>query len=186
MPFARGPVLTYTGRGRYSTVGPTEYVGDPGSGGDVITIPGGFTTDLASVPRLFWALIPPQGAYESAAVLHDYLCAQLAEQYAGTYRVDIDAWTPERGWPQRISARDTDGLFRRVMREAGVPFLIRWVMWVGVRWGALANPARRSGWWRDAPLVVFLSALGLAVTLLLLWAAHEAVDAFLRLITRGR
>lgn len=33
----------------------------------------GFTTDLASVPRIFWPVIPPFGRYARAAVLHDYL-----------------------------------------------------------------------------------------------------------------
>ena len=33
----------------------------------------GFTTDLASVPRIFWPIVPPFGRYSRAAVLHDYL-----------------------------------------------------------------------------------------------------------------
>lgn len=36
-------------------------------------VPKGFKTDLASVPRIFWALIPPFGRYSQAAVVHDYL-----------------------------------------------------------------------------------------------------------------
>ena len=59
MPFARGPVLTYVGRGRYTTVGTTEYVGSD----DVITIPSDFQTDLATIPRIFWAFLPPNGVY---------------------------------------------------------------------------------------------------------------------------
>ncbi|TFV83173.1 DUF1353 domain-containing protein [Blastococcus sp. CT_GayMR16] len=173
MPFAAGPVLRYVGAGQYATVGPTDYVGDS----DVIHVPADFPTDLASVPRVFWALIPPQGAYEAAAVLHDWLCVELAKAHQAARRGAIDGLTPP------VNARDTDGLFRRVMREAGVPFLIRWVMWVGVRWGALANPARRAGWWRDAPLVVSLSVAGLAATLATAWAVHEGVDAVLQLLT---
>lgn len=38
-----------------------------------ITVPKGSTTDLASVPRMFWWLIPPFGRYTQAAVIHDYL-----------------------------------------------------------------------------------------------------------------
>lgn len=33
----------------------------------------GFGTDLASVPRLLWNVIPPFGRYAGAAVVHDYL-----------------------------------------------------------------------------------------------------------------
>lgn len=161
MPFAVGPLLTYVGAGRYVTVGPTIYHG----GEDVFVIPSGFATDLASVPRILWGLIPPSGVYERAAVLHDWLCVRLA---AG----DCE-----------ISSRDADGLFRRVMREAGVGLLTRWVMWVGVRWGALVNPARRAGWWRDAPLVLPLTALALVVVLAAAWVAHTAVDRVLELLT---
>lgn len=39
----------------------------------IITIPKGFLTDGASVPRPFWSLLPPWGDYGQAAVLHDYL-----------------------------------------------------------------------------------------------------------------
>ena len=38
-----------------------------------ITVPKGFRTDLASVPRILWCLIPPFGRYSQAAVIHDYL-----------------------------------------------------------------------------------------------------------------
>jgi hypothetical protein len=131
MPFARGPVLYYVGLGRYLTVGPTEYVGRD----QVITIADSFPTDLASVPRLFWALIPPDGAYEDAAVL-----------------------------------------FRRVMREAGVGFVTRWIMWAGVRWGALVDPSRRLGWWRDLPLVAMITMLEVLSVTAVTWGLHELVD----------
>jgi len=36
-------------------------------------VPTGFITDFASVPRIFWALIPPNGKYTKAAVLHDWM-----------------------------------------------------------------------------------------------------------------
>lgn len=38
-----------------------------------IIVPKGFLTDFASVPRGLWNLIPPDGQYAQAAVLHDYL-----------------------------------------------------------------------------------------------------------------
>ena len=163
MPFAAGPVLRYVGLGRYATIGATTYVGGRG---DIITIPSDFETDLASVPRIFWALLPPVGVYEAAAVLHDALCVRLAEER-------------ETGDPAPVGARDTDGLFRRVMRECGVGFVTRWVMWVGVRWGALANPARRAGWWRDAPLVLLISALVAAAALGLVFGVDRLVHAIL-------
>lgn len=162
MPFAGGPILTYVGLGQYQTVGQTVYVGSK----DLITIPDGFRTDLATVPRLFWVLLPPQGAYEKAAVLHDHGCVELA---AGTCA---------------MSSRDVDGLFRRVMRENGVGPVVRWLMWTGVRWGALANPARRRGWLRDAPAVLALSFLALAASSAVVYGADHAVHTLIDLLTR--
>ena len=40
---------------------------------DVITVPKGYHTDFASVPKVFWAVLPPFGRYSPAAVIHDYL-----------------------------------------------------------------------------------------------------------------
>src|SRR4029079_13137851 len=75
-------------------------------------VPDGFRTDFASVPRVFVWLIPKYGRYTKAAILHDYLCDE-----ANADRFDRD---------------DADGLFRRAMRELGVSFLRRWVMWGAV------------------------------------------------------
>ncbi|TYP82084.1 DUF1353 domain-containing protein [Blastococcus xanthinilyticus] len=164
MPFLSGPELRYAGCGQYETVGATDYRGAH----DHIAVPAGFATDLATVPRAFWAVLPPHGAYEKAAVLHDWLCVQLAAH--------------RRCWCRPpVNARETDGLFRRVMREAGVGPVTRWVMWTGVRWGALANPARRAGWWRDAPAVAGITAAGLAAAV----TAVRVADRAARLIARS-
>lgn len=44
------------------------------SDNDIIEIFRGFKTDFASIPRIFWHILPPDGVYTQAAVLHDYLC----------------------------------------------------------------------------------------------------------------
>ena len=38
-----------------------------------ISVPKGFVTDLASIPRLFWTIFPPAAAYSYPAIIHDYL-----------------------------------------------------------------------------------------------------------------
>ncbi|GAB2484426.1 hypothetical protein GCM10027082_39250 [Comamonas humi] len=38
-----------------------------------VTVPKGFVTDLTSIPRPFWSLMPRDGAYADAAIVHDYL-----------------------------------------------------------------------------------------------------------------
>jgi hypothetical protein len=87
---------------------PLRYAGN----NDMFVVPTGFHTDFASVPRLFVWLLPKYGKYTRAAILHDFLCD---EARAG--HIDRD---------------DADGLFRRSMRELGVSFLRRWIMWAAV------------------------------------------------------
>ena len=38
-----------------------------------VDVPRGFVTDLASIPRLFWSLLRPDGEYAYPAIVHDYL-----------------------------------------------------------------------------------------------------------------
>lgn len=151
MPFETRLELRYVGLGKYETTAPLVYRGER----DVITVPVGFRTDLASVPRLFWWLLPPTGVYERAATFHDFGCVNLA---AGTCL---------------LSSRDVDGLFRRQVREDGTGLIRRWILWWGVRLGAVANPDRRPGFLRDAPAVVaislpILALAGVAVAALVL------------------
>lgn len=74
-----------------------------------VTVPCGFETDLASVPRVFWAVYPPFGKYIEASVIHDYL-----------YR-------------QKFNRKEADKLFRKIMKEDGVGFLTRNLFYFAVR-----------------------------------------------------
>lgn len=46
------------------------YIGDESS---FVDVPDGTLTDFASVPRIFWTVLSPDGEHTQAAVLHDYL-----------------------------------------------------------------------------------------------------------------
>jgi hypothetical protein len=92
----------------WKLVEPLRYSGNR----ETFVVPDGFETDFASVPRAFMWLIPTYGRYTKAAILHDFLCEE-----AKVGRFDRD---------------DADGLFRRAMRELGVSFLRRWLMWGAV------------------------------------------------------
>jgi Protein of unknown function (DUF1353) len=138
---------------------------------DTFTVPAGFRTDFASVPRVVVWLIPRLGRYTLAAVLHDWLVTEGLRTGA-------------------VSPRDADGLFRRVMREQGVPIVRRWLMWTGVRLGALTDPARRRGWWVTAPRVLAITVLAapvvvppgllIAVALLVYGVVERVVSAVTR------
>lgn len=94
--------------------------------GTFVEVPAGFVTDFASVPRFFWRVLPPTGDYGKAAVLHDFL-----------YR---------HGFSGGFGRRVADLVFLEAMRELGVPWWKRSVMYAAVR---------LFGRWsfRDAPAV---------------------------------
>ncbi len=62
-----------------------------------------------------------------------------------------------------MTSREADGIFRRAMRELDVPVARRWLMWTGVRWGALTSPLRRPGWAASAPGVLGISVVAAPV-----------------------
>jgi hypothetical protein len=125
---------------RWSLVDELVYQGNR----DRFVVPAGFRTDLASVPRMVTWLIPRFGVYTLAAILHDWLCTEGIRSGV-------------------VTSREADGIFRRVMRESGVPVLRRWLMWAGVRWGALTDDLRRPGWLHSAPGVLMTSVLAAPV-----------------------
>lgn len=49
------------------------YIGRKGSD-EYVDVEDGFVTDGATIPRLFWTLLPPIGEYTQATTLHDKLC----------------------------------------------------------------------------------------------------------------
>ncbi len=59
----------------------------------VITVPKGFQTDFASVPRLFWMIIPPDGKYTQAAVVHDFLYHKHLHSRYVSDRIFLEAMT---------------------------------------------------------------------------------------------
>lgn len=52
---------------------PITWSPNPGQDVPQATVPSGFVTDFASIPRVFWSLLPPDGTYTYAAIIHDYL-----------------------------------------------------------------------------------------------------------------
>ena len=41
--------------------------------GEIITVPVGFEWDLSSSPRWAWWVVPPDGDFDSASLIHDYI-----------------------------------------------------------------------------------------------------------------
>jgi hypothetical protein len=136
VPFVTRPHVEQLADRRWRLTEPLVYRGRQ----EHWVVPTGFVTDFASVPVPVRWLIPADGPWTAAAIVHDWFCT-----------VGIAAGA--------ITSRDADGVFRRMCRELGTPVLRRWLMWAGVRWGALANPVRRPGFARDLPGVLAVSVL---------------------------
>jgi hypothetical protein len=78
---------------------------------EVITVPKGFVTDFASIPRICWSLIgSPTGKYGKAAVIHDWL-----------YRKGIG------------TRKRADDIFLEGMEVLNISRIRRIVMYIGVR-----------------------------------------------------
>lgn len=84
----------------------------------VVIVPRGFLTDGATVPRLFWGIIPPWGKYGQAVVLHDYLC-----EFGGFW--NYGQW-------ETLRREDTDRIFRSALEELGVGSFTRNLMYGAV------------------------------------------------------
>ncbi|HFW4799072.1 TPA: DUF1353 domain-containing protein, partial [Salmonella enterica subsp. diarizonae serovar 60-67:z35:-] len=84
------------------------YLSDDNS--DIIEVPAGFITDLASVPRILWMFLPPDGKYAKAAIIHDYM-------YDNALR----------------TKKEADLIFLDGMTVLGVPKWKRTIMYCAVR-----------------------------------------------------
>jgi hypothetical protein len=80
--------------------------------GRALSVPAGFKTDLASIPQVFWRVLPPVGKYDAAAVVHDFLY-----QHNGVTRAQADATLSE------------------AMAVLGTPSWQRAIIYAGVRVG---------------------------------------------------
>lgn len=74
-----------------------------------ISIEAGFVTDLASTPRILWAIWPPFGDYINGAIVHDYL-----------YKL-------------KSPRREADISLRYILKQDGVGLITRWSFYVAVR-----------------------------------------------------
>ena len=85
--------------------------------GGVLTVPAGFPTDFASIPRGLWNILPPIGKYDAAAVCHDKLYRDGA----------FDGRPIDRG--------DADKTLREATDVLGVNRIQRWMIYAGLRIG---------------------------------------------------
>jgi hypothetical protein len=83
---------------------------------EFIIVPAGFITDFASIPQIFWNILPPWGVYGKAAVIHDKLYRENGKEPDRTY-----------------TRKQCDRIFLEAMTVLNVPKLTRWLIYTAVR-----------------------------------------------------
>ncbi len=140
MPFSDGNDSMVTADLRYQ-IGTTNFI---------IVVPTGFVTDFASVPRVFWSILPPAGSYQLAAVVHDFLY-----------------------WDQGCTREQADALLRSAMIESRVEAYKRDIIYEAVRRGGgtawATNTAEKAA---GHPRVV--PATYRAIPALMTWSVYRA------------
>ena len=87
--------------------------------GRLVVVPIGYVTDLASVPRLAWRIVPRDHAQaRRPAVLHDYIYTHLIH---------------------RFTKAEADRIFHAALLEEGMAAPLAWLMWCAVRLGGRGN-----------------------------------------------
>lgn len=102
------------GRGAWRLLQPLVYASDVLN--NTVTVPTGFITDFASVPRLPFVFMFTGDSAHMAATVHDWLYAS-----------------------HMTTRSQADAVFREAAIETGVPKWRAWVMWAGVRVGGASH-----------------------------------------------
>lgn len=119
------------GRSLWALFAPLSY--RPSNDTHVITAPPGCVTDLASIPRPFWILLPPDGPWVKAAVIHDYL---YATQGTGQLPAGVPGSKQPKGITREPYSRaEADWVLRDGLKNRGVDVLRRNLIWAAVRIG---------------------------------------------------
>lgn len=107
MPYLSELDVRVVGGGNYKVLRAFLYQ-LPGS--RIITVPPGFITDFASIPRAFRWLVTGHGSTRKPAVVHDYLVRK-----------------------KLVERKEADKIFLVAMEEAGVSAWKRWICYGAVR-----------------------------------------------------
>lgn len=108
------------------------------SNGFEITIPKGFIWDLSSTPRVIWWLLPPDGDFDLAYLIHDYLWIEKEKMRIEFEKQGLDftrkftddemlLWANTTNSTRNVSLRNIDNKSRYYgVRAFG------WLVWNGI------------------------------------------------------
>lgn len=106
---------TNSGRGTWRLTAPLVYQSDVAK--QTFTVPAGFETDFASVPRAPIAFLLTADSAHAASAVHDFL------------------YTP----PHQVARDIADAVLKEASEVSGVPDWRAWLMWAGVRVGGASH-----------------------------------------------
>lgn len=96
----------------YYLINPINWKPNPGQEDfQAVTVPIGFVTDFASIPRIFWSVLRPDGRYAYAAILHDFLY-----------------------WTQTRPKKEADKIFKFAMEDFGIGTVTSTAIYEAVNW----------------------------------------------------
>jgi uncharacterized protein DUF1353 len=96
----------------YFLLKPITWKPNPGQEAfQAVTVPVGFVTDFASIPRKFWSFLPPDGKYTYPAIVHDFLY-----------------------WTQTRPKEEADKIFKFGMEEFGIGTVNSTLIYNAVYW----------------------------------------------------
>jgi hypothetical protein len=75
-----------------------------------VEVPSGFVSDFASIPKIFWSILPRNGEYLYAALIHDFLY-----------------------WTQMRPKATADDIFRLAMQDFGISIIVINVIYEAVQ-----------------------------------------------------
>lgn len=114
--FPQQPLIDVCPDGEYRLFG--DYLYNSHLDGHLIVVPEGFIYDGASVPRLAWSFMPPDGLHRAAALVHDFLYVHLGRMAHRTY-----------------TRAEADKIFYLIMRDSGVSYFRAKAAYLAVRAG---------------------------------------------------
>lgn len=97
----------------------------------IVVVPAGFKTDLASIPRGLWNILPPIDGYDFAAVVHDWMYQTGEVEITGHPSILGE----NKPFPQHIDRGDADRILLEGMAASNVGWFKRWAIYLGVRAG---------------------------------------------------
>ena len=111
----------------WELIEPFEYHVGSKESNEIITVPKGYVTNFASIPQIFWNILPPVGTYGKAAVIHDWL-------YQNNGKIVLMTKSGNYWLVKQYTRKQCDDIFLEAMVVLKTGRLARWMIYSHVRW----------------------------------------------------